>query len=63
MFTQPLMYQRIKKTKPILDLYQKKIIGEGVADMNYVEVPLLTSLNLCNVTEIFRMNFQNMVPY
>ena len=38
MFTQPLMYQRIKQTKPILDQYQKKIIGEGVADEKYVKV-------------------------
>lgn len=38
MFTQPLMYQRIKVTKPILEQYQKKIIAEGVANEKYVEV-------------------------
>lgn len=37
MFTQPLMYQRIKQTKPILELYQKRILGEGVADETYVK--------------------------
>jgi 2-oxoglutarate dehydrogenase E1 component len=36
MFTQPLMYQRIKQTKPILELYQKRILSEGVADEAYV---------------------------
>ncbi|CAD5218540.1 unnamed protein product [Bursaphelenchus okinawaensis] len=40
MFTQPLMYQRIKQTKPILDLYQKSIISEGAADENYVKEEL-----------------------
>uniref|UniRef100_A0A7E4USU5 2-oxoglutarate dehydrogenase, mitochondrial n=1 Tax=Panagrellus redivivus TaxID=6233 RepID=A0A7E4USU5_PANRE len=37
MFTQPLMYQRIKSTKPVLDTYQTKIIGEGVADEAYIK--------------------------
>ncbi|TMS38900.1 hypothetical protein L596_005524 [Steinernema carpocapsae] len=37
MFTQPLMYQRVKETKPILDLYRKKIIAEGVANEQYVK--------------------------
>jgi|UniRef100_A0AC35EUT8 2-oxoglutarate dehydrogenase E1 component len=37
MFTQPLMYQRIKKTKPVLEKYQTKIIGEGVADEKYIK--------------------------
>lgn len=32
MFTQPLMYQRIRQTKPLLEQYQKKILAEGVAD-------------------------------
>lgn len=41
MFTQPLMYQRIKQSKPVLDLYGKKIIGEGVADEKYVQVKLI----------------------
>lgn len=38
MFTQPLMYQRIKQTKPILDMYTKKIIGDGAADEKYIKV-------------------------
>jgi 2-oxoglutarate dehydrogenase E1 component len=37
MFTQPLMYQRIKQTKPVLEQYQKKILGECVADQEYVD--------------------------
>lgn len=40
MFTQPLMYQRIKSTKPVLEIYKKKIIAEGVADDKYVQVTL-----------------------
>lgn len=37
MFTQPLMYQRIKQTPQALDLYQKRITGEGVANDQYVK--------------------------
>ncbi|KAF8371141.1 ogdh-1 [Pristionchus pacificus] len=37
MFTQPLMYQKIKATKPVLDIYQKHIIQEGVANEQYVK--------------------------
>ena len=29
MFTQPLMYRKIRQTKPILDKYAEKLIGEG----------------------------------
>jgi 2-oxoglutarate dehydrogenase E1 component len=29
MFTQPLMYKRVKQTKPVLDLYANKLIEEG----------------------------------
>lgn len=39
-FTQPLMYQRIKKTKPILEEYAKNITASGVADETYVDVGL-----------------------
>lgn len=38
MFTQPLMYQRIKSTKSVLDSYQKSILAEGVASTQYVQV-------------------------
>jgi 2-oxoglutarate dehydrogenase E1 component len=31
------MYQRIKQTKPILDMYTKKIIGDGAADEKYIK--------------------------
>lgn len=37
MFTQPLMYQRIKTTKPVLEQYQKSILAEGVASQQYVK--------------------------
>ncbi|KAL3079716.1 hypothetical protein niasHS_013998 [Heterodera schachtii] len=40
MFTQPLMYQRIRQTKPLLDQYQKKILAEGIADQEYVDEEL-----------------------
>lgn len=29
MFTQPLMYRKIKQTKPCLDKYAAKVISEG----------------------------------
>ena len=38
MFTQPLMYQRIKTTKNVLDRYQKQMLASGVADETYVKV-------------------------
>ena len=41
MFTQPLMYQRIKQTKPVLAVYQKQILSEGVANEQYVKVCFL----------------------
>ncbi|VIO87576.1 2-oxoglutarate dehydrogenase E1 component, mitochondrial precursor, putative [Brugia malayi] len=37
MFTQPLMYQRVKKTKPVLAIYQKQILAENVVNEQYVE--------------------------
>lgn len=30
MFTQPLMYRKIKQTKPIIDKYAEKLISEGI---------------------------------
>ncbi|UMM29537.1 hypothetical protein L5515_011846 [Caenorhabditis briggsae] len=40
MFTQPLMYQRIKQTKTALEKYQEKILNEGVANEQYVKEEL-----------------------
>ncbi|PAV80648.1 hypothetical protein WR25_22871 isoform B [Diploscapter pachys] len=40
MFTQPLMYQRIKQTKTALEKYQEKILTEGVATEQYVKEEL-----------------------
>ncbi|KJH49248.1 oxoglutarate dehydrogenase (succinyl-transferring), E1 component [Dictyocaulus viviparus] len=37
MFTQPLMYQKIKQTPTALEKYQKDIINEGVVDDQYVK--------------------------
>ncbi|MFH4976461.1 hypothetical protein AB6A40_003170 [Gnathostoma spinigerum] len=37
MFTQPRMYQQIKVQKPVLDIYKKQIIGEGVANEQFVK--------------------------
>lgn len=38
MFTQPLMYTRIRQTKPVLELYKERIIKDGVATEDYVKV-------------------------
>lgn len=38
MFTQPLMYSIIKKTKPVLDQYSEKLIKEGVVTQEQVKV-------------------------
>uniref|UniRef100_A0A336L5D2 oxoglutarate dehydrogenase (succinyl-transferring) n=1 Tax=Culicoides sonorensis TaxID=179676 RepID=A0A336L5D2_CULSO len=37
MFTQPLMYNRIKKTKPCLELYSNKLISEGCVSAEEVK--------------------------
>lgn len=38
MFTQPLMYSIIKKTKPGLEKYADQLIGEGVVTEEEVKV-------------------------
>lgn len=38
MFTQPLMYRKIKKTPPAIDLYSKKLVDEGVVTQDEVKV-------------------------
>lgn len=50
MFTQPLMYTRIRQTKPVLDQYKEKILKEGVATEDYIKV---TSL-FCRILSIIR---------
>uniref|UniRef100_A0A915EQU5 2-oxoglutarate dehydrogenase, mitochondrial n=1 Tax=Ditylenchus dipsaci TaxID=166011 RepID=A0A915EQU5_9BILA len=47
MFTQPLMYQRVKQTKPVLDIYQKSILNEHVADEKYVDDELSKYGQIC----------------
>ncbi|XP_058799660.1 2-oxoglutarate dehydrogenase complex component E1 isoform X4 [Phymastichus coffea] len=37
MFTQPLMYRKIKKTPPALELYSKKLIDEGTVTTDEVK--------------------------
>ncbi|XP_073951153.1 oxoglutarate dehydrogenase Nc73EF isoform X4 [Choristoneura fumiferana] len=37
MFTQPLMYQKIRKTKPVLDIYAEQLIAEGVVTADEVK--------------------------
>lgn len=37
MFTQPLMYQRIKQIKPALDIYSSRLIQEGVVNAEEVK--------------------------
>lgn len=41
MFTQPLMYQIIKSTKPCLDKYAEKLINEGVCTPEEVKVGIV----------------------
>jgi len=38
MFTQPLMYSIIKKTKPVVQQYSEKLIQEGVVSDEQVKV-------------------------
>ena len=51
MFTQPLMYQKIKQTKTALEKYQEKIISDGVANEQYVKVCLILVQFTCLVQE------------
>ncbi|CAK1553530.1 unnamed protein product [Leptosia nina] len=37
MFTQPLMYQKIRKTKPVLEIYADRLIKEGVVTAEEVK--------------------------
>lgn len=41
MFTQPLMYTRIRKLKPVIELYGDKLISEGVVTPEEVKVNLI----------------------
>lgn len=38
MFTQPLMYRKIKKTKPAVEKYAEKLISEGIVTPEEVKV-------------------------
>lgn len=41
MFTQPLMYNRIRKLKPVIDLYADKLINEEVVTPEEAKVSLV----------------------
>lgn len=38
MFTQPIMYKKIKATKPVVEKYADKLMKEGVVDESYFKV-------------------------
>ena len=38
MFTQPLMYRKIKNTSPVLDIYAKSLIDDNVVTSEEVKV-------------------------
>ena len=38
MFTQPLMYKRISKQKPVVDLYANHLIDTGIVTKEEVQV-------------------------
>lgn len=51
MFTQPLMYRKIKKTPPAVQKYAEKLIGEGIVTPDDVKV--LNGFLLQNVFLLF----------
>ncbi|KAK9759310.1 2-oxoglutarate dehydrogenase C-terminal [Popillia japonica] len=46
-FTQPIMYNQIKNTKSIMDLYAEKLISEGVVNAKEIEETKLKYEKLC----------------
>ena len=38
MFTQPLMYNKIKKTPPVIEKYATQLINEGIVTQQEVKV-------------------------
>merc|ERR1712088_207426 len=51
MHTQPLMYQRIAKVKPILDLYGDRLIEEGVMTKTQCEAAIRKSFPSTGISE------------
>ena len=47
MFTQPLMYKKIKQRKPIVDLYAEKLVKEGVMSKDEIKNIKQTYENIC----------------
>ncbi len=37
MFTQPIMYKKIKKMAPVMDLYEKQLLEEGVITHDHIK--------------------------
>lgn len=44
MFTQPLMYRKIRNTKPVLEKYSEQLISEGVVTPEEVSIMFLLKL-------------------
>ena len=56
MFTQPLMYNRIRKLKPCIDLYSDKLISEGVVTKEEAKVGFSRETNTPDTSA-------NLLPY
>ena len=48
MFTQPLMYKKIKQQAPVMLSYAKKLIDNGIVSQDEFKVQSLFSFALCN---------------
>lgn len=47
MFTQPIMYKKIRATKPVVEKYAEKLIKEGVVDESYFKDEIGSYLTIC----------------
>lgn len=57
MFTQPLMYNRIRKLKPVNELYAEKLITEGVVTAQEAKVSFM-----CYLYEVDNMQLRDSDP-
>lgn len=58
-FTQPLMYQRIRKQTPVMEKYAGKLIAEGIVTEAEYEVCHLYYF----VFLLFSLNVKNLMSY
>lgn len=62
MFTQPLMYKKVKKQKGVLKKYAEKLIGEGVITVQEYQVsrPCANSVSKQEAltTSVYAMRFR-----